>query len=98
MSASNKSSETVQGFTNRSVKFTSPKASALGSASSVNKDSAVANQGGQQLGIALTDQNEGLASGVKSKITGLPIPHITSIQPLNEMYSSVQCANTGMHV
>ena len=97
MSASNKSSGTIQGFTNRSVKSSSPKASALDSASSVNKDSVAINQGGQQLGIVLTDQNEGLASGVRSKITGLPIPHITSIQPVNGMYSSVQCANTGMH-
>ena len=81
MLASNRSSGTVQGLSNRSVKCSYPKASALGSASSVNKDSDVVNQGGQQLGIVLTDQNEGLASGVRSKSTGLPIPHITSIQP-----------------
>ena len=73
-----KNQTTVQELTNRSLKFASPKASALGSVSSV-KDNLMANQGGQQSGIVLTDQSEGLASVVKSKITGLPIPHITSI-------------------
>ena len=37
-------------------------------------------------------------SGVRSKVTVLPVPHITSIQPLHEMYSTVQNTNPRTHV
>ena len=98
MSASDGSSETVQELSNRSVKPTSPNISALSSVSSVKKDSVAINQGGQQQGSVLTDPNEGPVSGVRSKITGMPIPHITSVQPVNEMYPMTHCNNTGMYI
>ena len=37
-------------------------------------------------------------SGVKSKINRLPVPHVTSIKTLNEMFSTVHRSNTEMHV